>query len=112
MIEEKEEERKNNLKVTWPKKHGVRTTTITLPDNADKIFRPPAPEDIKLKFYDRSNSSYQKQVYLNGKYLGTTIAPTRDHEEKILEVLYYLMGIGIPFDDLKKIFKSTFTAQD
>ena len=107
-----EEESKNRLKIKWPKKNGFRNTTIDLPDNTAEIFRPPAPEDIKLKFYNRSNSNYQKQVYLNGKYLGTTIAPTEEHEKKILEVLFYLIGIGIPFDDLKEIFRKTFTAQD
>ena len=106
------EKEKPNLKVKWPTKKGIRETTINLPDNSYDIFKAPAPEDLKVKFYDRSNSNYQKQIYLNGQYLGTTIAPTEDHQKKIIEVLFILSGIGLDFNEIKRIFKQTFRAND
>ena len=101
-----------NITVTWPTKHGTRKTTINLPYNFNEIYRPPALEDINLKFYDRSNSSYQKQVYLNGKYLGTTIAPSKEHEANIYKIVYLLIGLGYNHDNLKTVFKSIFKATD
>jgi hypothetical protein len=101
-----------NITVTWPTKHGTRKTTINLPYNFSEIYRPPALEDINLKFYDRSNSSYQKQVYLNGKYLGTTIAPSKDHEVNIFKIVCLFIGLGYDYDNLKAVFKSIFKATD
>lgn len=106
------EEKQPNIIVTWPTKHGTRKTTINLPYNFSEIYRPPALEDINLKFYDRSNSEYQRQVYLNGKYIGTTIAPTEEHEKQIYKVVYILLGLGYKHDNLKEVFKSIFRATD
>ena len=87
-----------------------RETTINLPDKSTTSFKAPDPDDFKVKFYDRSNSNYQKQIYFNGKYLGTTIAPTKDYEDKIIEVLFILFGLGLDFEEIKRIFKETFRA--
>ena len=53
-----------------------------------------------------------EQIYLNGKYLGTTIAPTIDHQKKIKEVLFILMGIGVEFNEIKRLFKNIFGANN
>ena len=60
-----EEEKEDKITINWPKKNGMRNTTLNLPKNCMDNFK--APEDFKVKFYDRSNSTYQKQIYLNGK---------------------------------------------
>lgn len=99
-----------NITVTWPTKHGTRETMINLPYNFNEIFKAPAHANIRLKFYDRSNSSYQKQVYLNGKYLGTAIAPSKKHEEIIYKIVYLFIGLGYDYDNLKAVFKSIFKA--
>lgn len=108
--EETTEEKEDKITIKWPKKNGVRNTTLNLPKDCMKNFK--APEDFKVKFYDRSNSTYQKQIYLNGKYLGTAIAPTKDHQNNIKEVLFILMGIGVEFDEIKRLFKSIFGANN
>ena len=105
-----EEEKEDKITIKWPKKNGMRNTTLNLPKNCMDNFK--APEDFKVKFYDRSNSTYQKQIYLNGKYLGTAIAPTKDHQKNIKEVLFILMGIGVEFDEIKRLFKSIFGANN
>lgn len=105
-----EEEKGDKITIKWPKKNGMRNTTLNLPKNCMDNFK--APEDFKVKFYDRSNSTYQKQIYLNGKYLGTAIAPTIDHQENIKKVLFILMGLGIDFNEIKRLFKSIFGANN
>ena len=110
--EETTEEKEDKITIKWPKKNGVRNTTLNLPKDCMNYFKAPAPEDFKVKFYDRSNSTYQKQIYLNGKYLSTAIAPTKDHQKNIKEVLFILMGIGVEFDEIKRLFKSIFGANN
>ena len=106
------EEKQPNIIVTWPTKTGIRKTTLHLPNNLADVFKAPTKDSINLKFYDRSNSEYQRQVYLNGKYIGTTIAPTEEHEKQIYKVVYILLGLGYKHDNLKEVFKSIFRATD
>ena len=101
-----------NITVTWPTKNGTRKTTINLPYNFKEFYKPPAFEEVNLKFYDRSNSSYQKQVYLNGKYLGTTIAPSTSHEVDVFNIVCLFIGLGYDYDSLKAVFKEIFNATD